>query len=175
MPTICVSECSTTSILAAGEIEWYAGYHSLPLGGDIRLENFRTREAMWDYMWYARRLLQEELPFWSMEPHDALLTGESGAFGGGEVFAIPGSVYAVYLPEATTTGSIDLSDAGAGQRFTGRWFNPRSGQFAGAGATLSGGGSRALGAPPSSPGEDWVYLIQWAPSNYLYVPLAIAE
>ena len=102
---------------SGGQIEWYAGYHSLPLGGDIRLENFRTREAMWDYMWYARRLLQEELPFWSMAPHDALLTGESGAFGGGEVFAIPGSVYAVYLPEATATGSINLSDAGAGQLF----------------------------------------------------------
>ena len=26
-----------------GHIEWYAGYHSLPLGGDMRLEDFRTR------------------------------------------------------------------------------------------------------------------------------------
>ena len=35
---------------SGGNIEWYLGYFPLPPGGDLRTEDFRTREEMWDYM-----------------------------------------------------------------------------------------------------------------------------
>lgn len=143
---------------SGGNIEWYAGYHDLPLGGDMRLEDFRTREAMWQYMWYARRFMQENLPFWTMEPADDLLDDEASDFGGGQVFAQPGEVYALYLPKANPSGSLDLSDATG--EFELRWFNPRTGDFEGATTPVDGGGVIDLGEPPSNPGEDWVVLVR---------------
>lgn len=143
---------------SGGQIEWYFGYNDLPLGGDMRTEDFRTREAMWDFMWFARRLL-ESMPFWEMEPHDELLTGESGDFGGGEVFAKPGECYALYLPATQSTGTLDLG-ATAGD-FSLAWYNPRSGAFEGAPVPIAGGALIALGPPPGGggAGEDWVVRI----------------
>ncbi|MBP6788217.1 MAG: DUF5060 domain-containing protein, partial [Candidatus Promineofilum sp.] len=38
----------------AGGIEWYLGYHPLPVGGDLNVEDFRTRAEMWAYAAHAR-------------------------------------------------------------------------------------------------------------------------
>lgn len=143
---------------SGGHVEWYAGYHDLPLGGDMRMENFRTREAMWDYMWYARRFMQLYLPFWEMAPADDLLSGEDGLHGGGQVFAKAGSVYAVYLPDASPSGALDLSALPAGTTLEMRWYNPRTGQFAGEPTAVSTG-IVSLGTPPADPNEDWVVLV----------------
>ena len=35
-------------LFSGGNIEWYFGFGGLPLGGDITVEDFRTREAMWN-------------------------------------------------------------------------------------------------------------------------------
>jgi hypothetical protein len=105
--------------------------------------------------------MEGNLPFWEMEPRDGLLSGESGestAYGGGQVFARPGELYAVYLPNATSTGSLDLS--GVSGDFQKRWYNPRTGAFEGTTQTISDGGKRSLGAPPSSASSDWVVLIK---------------
>jgi hypothetical protein len=159
---------------SGGNIEWYMGYHSLPLGGDLRLEDFRTREQMWNYMWMARSFMQEHLPFWNMAPHDELLSGESGSYGGGQVFALPGTAYAIYLPNAGSGGLLDLGAVSATVFFEGRWFNPRTGQFAGSPHLTSGGGGFSLGAPPNSSSEDWVYWLTLtvppAFDNALYLP-----
>jgi hypothetical protein len=74
------------------------------------------------------------------------------------VLAKSGEVYAVYLPQATSTGTLDLS-AAAGESFDLRWFNPRSGQFEGGTRRVSGGGAVPLGAPPSAATEDWTVLL----------------
>lgn len=137
-------------------LEWYLGYHDLPLGGDVNLEDFRTRERMWDYMWYARRFMEENLPFHLMSPADDLLSGETEAFGGGEVFALPGHLYAVYLPAATPAGVLAVP-AGSYQW---RWYDPRTGEFAGeplTAATEDNG--LPLGNPPALPDGDWVVLV----------------
>jgi len=42
---------------SGGNLEWYFGYHPLPLGGDMRVEDFRTREAMFGYMRIARQFM----------------------------------------------------------------------------------------------------------------------
>lgn len=144
-------------LFSGGHIEWYLGWFDLPLGGDLTLEDFRTRQPMWEAMSSARRFMETRLPFWEMQPADGLLTGESSAYGGGEVFAKPGSVYAVYLPSATGSPVLDLSAAPGPVRL--RWFDPRNGTFQGGVQSRQGGGALALGAPPYQPGEDWVVLI----------------
>ena len=44
------------------------------LDGLLKTDSFKTpqREALWRYNWYARRFLEENLPFWEMEPADGL-------------------------------------------------------------------------------------------------------
>lgn len=146
---------------SGGNIEWYAGYYDLPPGGDVNLEDFRTREAMWRTMWYARRFMEDNLPFWAMEPADALLSGESEAFGGGEVFAYHDEIFAVYLPAANPSGVLQ---AAAGREYRLRWYDPRTGEFAGeAVSVVASAEGLPLGAPPHSPDGDWVVLVEGIP------------
>jgi len=141
--------------LSGGQVEFI-------LGELLDTQNFRKYEDLWRYTWYARRFLEENLPFWEMEPADDLLEGES-IFQGktsthdGQVFAKAGDCYALYFPTAVETGTLDLTDAPG--RFVKRWYNPRSGQFAGPRGTISGGGKVQLGPPPADPQEDWALLI----------------
>ena len=147
--------------LSGGQIEWYAGYHPRPpenIGGDMTLEDFRTREAMWQDMARARHFMTENLPFWEMEPAGHLVLNESEPFGGASVFAKTDEVYAIYLPEAQPTGEIDLT--GTQKSFQQRWYNPRTGEFVGKEKTITGGSLVPLGPPPSAPNEDWVILIK---------------
>lgn len=158
---------------SGGNIEWYAGYHDLPLGGDVQIEDFRTRQLMWGFMATARRFMVENLPFWEMAPADALLTGENEVYGGGEVLAKPGDSYAIYLPSAQPAGVLDLSAAPSAFRL--RWFNPRSGAFEGEGLVVQGGGMVELGGPPVEPAEDWVVLLQLVePARPTVMPLPTA-
>jgi len=143
---------------SGGQVEWYAGYHNLPLGGDVKLENFRTRQDMWRFMHIARRFMQDHLPFWEMQPADALLTNEAAAYGGGQVLAKIGEVYAIYLPDASKSGRIDL--AGTGGVYRARWFDPRTGKFEGQPSLYSGTQSWHLGSAPYAGDQDWVVLIE---------------
>ncbi len=144
--------------LSGANIEWYFGYHPLPLGGDLRTEDFRTRDDMWRFMRYARKLI-ESFEFWNMEPHDNLLSGEDQSFGGGEVFARLGVDYIVYFPNASATGTLDLTHTSPANSYRGEWFNPRDGS-AGGGVVFSGGGSHVPGPPPANPNLDWVYTVR---------------
>ncbi|MFK8014140.1 MAG: DUF5060 domain-containing protein [Gammaproteobacteria bacterium] len=142
--------------LSGGHVEWYFGGNGQTEGGDQNTEDLRTREEMYRYMWYARRLLQDELPFASMQPADNLVDGENASFGGAEVFALAGTHYAVYLPNAAGTPTIDLT-AVAGN-VTRRWFNPQTGDFEGEETTLPAGGVIPIGSPPARVSEDWTVL-----------------
>ena len=119
----------------------------------LKTEDFRTYEKHWRAMWYARRFCEDHLPFWEMAPHDGLLTGESG---NGEVFALPGRIYAIYLPQG---GRATLDLTGCPGNFTTRWYDPREGVFQGYTGTLSGGRPVRLPAPPRKPEDDWTLLI----------------
>ena len=148
----------------AGGIEWYLGYHPLPIGGDLNVEEFRTRAEMWAYAAHARRFLEENTPFWLMAPADALLSGEAGDYGGGEVLAQPGEVYAVYLPSAARPATLAAPDGD----YTLRWYDPRTGEFIGLPLALSAaGGALPLGLPPGNTAGDWVALVTAA----AYAPL----
>ena len=112
--------------------------------------------------------MEEQLPFWEMDPADELSQGaDTIPLGvgrgqsmplGPQVFAKAGEIYAVYLPTATATGSLDLAALkGTAEQ---RWYNPRTGEFQGERTMLSGGASRQLGPPPANPELDWVVLIR---------------
>lgn len=88
----------------------------------LQTDSFNTaeREKLWRYLWYARRFMEENLPYWEMEPADSLSTGGATipvGIGRGrsvqlgpQVFAKRGEVYAIYLPTCETTGSLDLTE-----------------------------------------------------------------
>ena len=142
--------------LSGGNVEWYAGYFDPAAGGgDVTLEDFRTREEMWLFMRHARDFL-EPLPFWRMEPADGLLFGEAPAYGGGEVFALSGRVYAVYLPDASQGGMLDLT--GTSGAFDLLWYDPRTGTWIGPPRRVAGGAVVDLGLPPADVDEDWALV-----------------
>ncbi len=166
---------------SGGNIEWYLGYYDLPLGGDLQLENFRTRQQMWDYTWYARKFMLENLPFWEMIPQDHLLTEETwGEWGMGQVFAKHGRSYALYLPVADGNGRFDLgAESGTWVK---RWYNPRTGNFAEDITTVLAGDVVSIGFPPDDVAADWVVLFEPQPPtstfsmesnalDMLYLPL----
>lgn len=146
--------------LSGGQLEWYVKDE------DRTLEDFRRYEEIWTYTRHARRFVQGKLPFWEMEPKDGLLTGEPTEGGGGQVFAKPGELYAVYVPDAPDTATLDMG--GAPGSFRQRWYDPRLGTFEGDASIVTGGGSVDLGQPPGPSSEDWVVLLekvdagQWA-------------
>jgi hypothetical protein len=153
----------------AGGVEWI-------LSDLLNSHDFRRYEALWGYTRHARRFM-EQLPLGDMVPSHQLLTGESQYTVPyydieGVVLAKPGDVYAVQLPNATQSGTLDLS--GASGSFIKRWYNPRSGMFEGTSAPVTAGGSVPMGTPPSSVGDDWVVLIQKSGSSGNQAPTANA-
>ena len=91
-----------------------------------------------------------------MAPADELLGGEAGEPGGGGGLALPGQVYAVYLPSAAQPATLATPDGA----YTLRWYDPRAGEFAGPPLALSAaGGALPLGLPPGNAAGDWVALV----------------
>ena len=148
-------------LFSGGNVEWYLGSKGLPLGGDQSIEDFRSRAPMWRYSRYAREFIEAQFQFWLMEPSDHLLSGESTAWGGGEVLGHDGWEYGVYLPNASLGATLDLSNASQ-TPFQIRWFNPREGHYEGTPTVKTGGAPIALGSAPSDPDEDWVVHVERA-------------
>lgn len=146
-------------LFSGGNIEWYFGFGGPVPGGDITVEDFRTREAMWTYSRHARQFLENNTPYQQMQPMDSLVSGESGDFGGAEVFAKPGEVYAIYLPRANQRAQLDTQGNGGNGPWEIRWYNPRNGQFESS-DIRNNGGLIDLGNPPGSSDEDWVVLVR---------------
>lgn len=127
--------------------------------GDLNMEDYRTRDHLFDLIDYARQFFVKYLPFAEMHHADALtpLTNDY-------VFAKPGEVYAVYLPDGGTT-TLDLTKASG--TFEVKWYNPRTGGALQDGTvrTIQGGGSRSLGNAPSDVSQDWAVLIRKADTH----------
>lgn len=139
-------------LLSGGQLEYII--QGTPRG--INVNDLTPYDALWDWSGYAQRFLTS-LPFWEMEPLDDLVQG-AATYGeiNAQVFAKPGEVYAVYLPDASQGGVLELQDEGT---FRKRWFNPRTGSFEGNTEELTGE-SVSFGPPPSDADEDWVVLIE---------------
>lgn len=121
----------------AGGVEWYFGYHSLPLGGDMRTENFRTRSAIWQYTRVARHFI-ETLPLESMTLCDNRVQSND------QCFRKAGEVYALYRPSGDAP-TLDLS--GESGLFDITWHDVVTGASTG-GGSVNGGSEVALGSSP---------------------------
>jgi hypothetical protein len=143
-------------LMAGGAgVEWYFGYHHAH--DDLDLEDFRSRDRMWDQTRHALGFFREHLPFATMEPCDERVEG-----GRAYCLGRAGDVYALYLP-AGGEASLDLGDEAG--RFRVRWFDPRAGGPLRRGSVdaVAGGGVRALGSPPTASDRDWTALVRRIP------------
>lgn len=86
----------------------------------------------------------QKLPFWKLEPRPDLVEGDALCL------AVKEEVYVVYLPHG---GTILRKPELLGPGLSGRWFNPRTGQFDGAAVAAEGTGFRA------PDGEDWALMV----------------
>lgn len=145
------------NLMAGGAgVEYYFGYQ-LPQN-DLIAEDWRSRDISWDYCRRALDFFEEHVPFWETANADALV-GNPASDNSRYALAKPGEVYVVFLPSG---GSAALDLAGQEGEFSVQWFDPRNGGDLQTGSvqTIEGGGSRALGNPPSDPREDWAVLIR---------------
>ncbi len=136
--------------------EWYFGYQTQGgQGGDLRLEDFSTRDSLYQAA-AAARLFFEQLPLTTMTEADGLTTGTTG---GDHVMADPGQIYAVFLPDG---GTADLDLTGYAGSFSVRWYDPLTGGAFqdGSVTTVPGGGVANLGIAPSEPNRDWAILVE---------------
>src|SRR5690606_18158730 len=117
-------------------VEWLFGYKYAH--NDIDLEDFRSRDHMWELTTIAREFF-DTLPVAEMRHGDALL-GEGNAY----CLAKPGEMYVIYLPVG---GSTQLDLGRITSTFTVRWFDPRRGGKLKTGdrETVSGGGLVTIG------------------------------
>ena len=147
-------------LAGAAGVEYYFGY-SLPQN-DLLCEDWRSRERSWDYAAIALRFFAEqEIPFQEMEPADAL-AGNAAEDDSRYAFAKKDELYLVYLPRG---GAAELDLGQAPGRFSVSWFDPRHGGALqkGSVSSLEGGAKRALGMPPTEPGEDWLAVVRRTP------------
>ncbi|MEM6884596.1 MAG: DUF5060 domain-containing protein [Verrucomicrobiota bacterium] len=142
-------------------IELYAGYNNPQ--SDLTLDDFRSRDRMWDYCRHALTFFTDHLPFDEMENANSLI-GNGPNSNSKYCFAKTGEVYAIYLPNGGST-SLDLS--GTSGTFDVRWFNPRDGGAlqTGTAASVAGGGMVSTGYAPSQVNEDWVVLVRSSGPN----------
>lgn len=140
------------NLMAGGAgVEWYFGYKFAH--NDLKCEDWRSRDILWDQTRYALEFFQNYLPFETMASNDTLTKNEHDY-----VFANEGDVYVVYLPKVEET-ILDLT--GNKSKFSIKWYNPRTGgtlQY-GSVKTIKGGAEVSIGTPPTAEG-DWVALIE---------------
>ena len=140
------------NLMAGGAgVEWYFGYKFAH--NDLKCEDWRSRDILWDQTKYALDFFQKHIPFKNMMPADDLTDNPSDY-----VFVDIGNTYAIYFPEVNET-TLDLSANSS--KFTIKWYNPRTGGELQDGSikSVKGGGMINIGVPPNKE-KDWVALIQ---------------
>lgn len=139
------------NLMAGGAgVEYYYGY-KLPQS-DLSLQDYRSRDQMWDYTRYALQFFNQYLPF-------AEMTSTANLVSNGWCLAKTGDVYAIYLENGGTT-TVNLGNDGA--TYDVQWYNPRTGGVLQPGTvpTVTANGSVSIGNPPSTTSQDWVALLQ---------------
>jgi hypothetical protein len=143
------------TIMAGGAgIEFYFGYALEQ--SDLTCDDFRSRDSFWPYCRHAVSFFENNgIPFQDMSNANSLVS--SSGSNGNRCLAKPGDTYLVQLRSG---GSHTLNLSGQSGNCRVRWFDPRNGGALITGNTLSGGGTRSLGAPPSSTTQDWIALVE---------------
>ena len=140
------------NLMAGGAgVEWYFGYKYAH--NDLKCEDWRSRDMLWDQTRYALEFFQKYIPFKTMHSADDLTENTHDY-----VFTDETSIYAVYLPKVEET-KLDLTSNKS--KFLVKWYNPRTGGALQNGSVkiIKGGQSVSIGLPPSI-NKDWVAIIQ---------------
>lgn len=99
-------------------IEWYFGYQEEH--NDLFAQDWRSRDKLWDYTRYAMDFYKDNaISFWEMKNANNLTRSEKDF-----VFARPGEVYVIYLPDGGAS-TLDLENHAG--NFSVEWYNPREG------------------------------------------------
>ncbi|MCB0844555.1 MAG: DUF5060 domain-containing protein, partial [Bacteroidetes bacterium] len=139
-----------------GGVEFYYGYNFPE--SDLTLQDFRSRDKLFEYTSIALGFFRTYIPFWEMRNLDSLV-GNNNHDNSVFCFGKEDEAYVIYLP---TGGTIDLDLGISNQNtYSVRWFNPRTGNGLENGSVTSvqGTGSVNLGNPPNSSNQDWVILV----------------
>ena len=151
-------------LFSNGNIEWYCGYHSLPLGGDVRLENFRTREDMWKYSRIAREFLQENFDLAEIRLGDHLVDMEDPEYGRAEVVLQPNEKMAIFVskglsPLSLTGPTVDMVNLSG--TYSVKWISPRTGEVVAQGPNVTQSSTPVtLDVPVTEFYEDWIILLE---------------
>lgn len=144
------------NLMAGGSGSVYFFGYQYP-DSDLDMEDWRSRDHFWDLLRYAHDFFTRYLPFHRMRHADELTPDQHDY-----VFAAPGEVYAVYLPNG---GSPELDLSAATGEFEVKWYDPRYGGDLqnGSISTIQGGARRSLGIAPRDRDNDWAVLVRRAP------------
>ncbi|GAA3605536.1 DUF5060 domain-containing protein [Flavivirga amylovorans] len=145
------------TLLSGGAgVEWYFG--AKHPHNDLTSEDWRQRDRLWTLTHHAMTFVQNNLPYWDMQPEHNLINSK-GAY----CLRKTDEIYAVYLPKIGIN-TIDLTHAEG--VFSIQWFDPLEvGELqTGSIETIKGGTVSELGNPPtkkmSSNKQDWVCLVK---------------
>ena len=131
-------------------IEWYFGYeheHS-----DLTCEDWRSRDKMWDQCLHALNFFREnDIPYWEMEAKDNWTENDDFVLAKGDSDLV---IYQKRGPK-TKTELGKLSG-----HYAIRWYNPKTGQFAGQPQKVSASKGIELSLPPADQENDWVVWIK---------------
>jgi hypothetical protein len=124
------------------------GNSSSGFSGSLDLEDRHQEwhdaiKGAWD--WF------ESVPFYRMKPGRNLASN-------GYALAEEGVRYAIYIPDGKKEVELDLRHSKG--KYTLRWYNPVSMEYAGASREVSGGQPTDLGKPPGDPSHDWIALLE---------------
>ncbi len=135
---------------AAG-IEWYFGYehpHS-----DLTCEDWRSRDKMWDQSRYCIDFFSKNnIPVNDLIPDD-YLTDSSDDY----CMLKSGELYLVYSRHG---GICKFRSPNLQGKFRCSWYNPRTGKFEGTSTEHELSGHFSSPQPPSTPGDDWLMMLQ---------------
>lgn len=143
-------------LLSGGQVSYYCGYYGpADGGGDLRLEDFRTRDGALRQLGFAARLM-DLIQVWRHEPADQLMVGAVPAslYGEPEVSVRDdGRMIAVFYPGlrhpsgvGAFAGQIDLGAMGE-RTYTGTWFDTKRLVRLESEFTLEGGAVRTVPVP----------------------------
>ncbi len=138
-------------LMAGGAgVEWYFGYKSHD--NDLNCEDWRSRDQMWRYTNFALRFFQEQLPFTEMVPKDELVLSNNAW-----CLAKKDDTFAFYIP---TGGTAEVNLTTVSGKYSGRWYNPRTGELSGENFEIEGGRIVLLKNPLGDDALDWVVVLR---------------
>lgn len=140
------------ALMAGGHMEFYTGKD------DVRHIDYHIYEDCWKSLGVAARFMNEHFArdVAKMSPDDSVVAGKDNW-----ALVEEGETYLLYLKNGGEA-RVDLSGV-VGERFSVRWFNPRSGGVLVAEAVESVKGERgfvSLGNPPNTVDQDWVAVLR---------------